>query len=223
MDKRLSPSDAMFLYSESREQMLHVAALMPFTPAPDSPPDLLRGLMDELRGAPPVCSPWNLRLRTPELLWNPLHSWVEEPEVDLEYHVRSSALPSPGDERELGILMSRLHGYRVDLRRPPWEVRFIEGLERGQFAGTSRSLAGIAAPNPSRSLLSASTGAFALNRCRFCNGSLGAQLALREDVLDVPGDDGLVALEQLGHLPERSPGGLAIEADLDARFPSSLW
>jgi diacylglycerol O-acyltransferase / wax synthase len=132
--KRLSPSDAMFLYGESREQMMHVAGLMPFTPAPDSPPDLLRRLMDELRGPPPVCSPWNLKLRTPDLLWNPLQAWVEEPALDLEYHVRRSALPSPGDERELGILVSRLHGYRVDFHRPPWEVHFIEGLERGRFA-----------------------------------------------------------------------------------------
>jgi diacylglycerol O-acyltransferase / wax synthase len=136
--KRLTPSDAMFLYSESREQMMHVAGLMPFTPAPDSPPDLLRGLMDELRGPPPVCSPWNLKLQTPDLLWNPLQGWVEEPNIDLEYHIRRSALPSPGDERELGILVSRLHGYRVDLHRPPWEVHFIEGLERGRFAWYSK-------------------------------------------------------------------------------------
>ncbi len=134
MVKRLTPSDAMFLYSESREQMMHVAGLMPFSPAPDSPPDLLRQLMDELRGSPPVCSPWNLKLATPDLLWNPLQAWVEEPNVDLEYHIRRSALPSPGDERELGILVSRLHGYRVDLHRPPWEVHLIEGLERGRFA-----------------------------------------------------------------------------------------
>src|SRR5262249_10193694 len=44
------------------------------------------------------------------------------------------ALPSPGDERELGILVSRLHGHHVDLHRPPWELHFIEGLERGRFA-----------------------------------------------------------------------------------------
>jgi WS/DGAT/MGAT family acyltransferase len=81
-----------------------------------------------------VLSPWNLKLRTPGLLWNPLQAWVEEPEVDLEYHVRRSALPSPGDERELGVLVSRLHGHHVDLHRPPWEIHLIEGLERGRFA-----------------------------------------------------------------------------------------
>jgi WS/DGAT/MGAT family acyltransferase len=132
--KRLSPSDTMFLYGESREQMMHVAGMMPFTPAPDSPPDYLRQLMNELRAGAPVHPPWNLRLRTPNLLWSPLHSWIEEPSVDIEYHVRRSALPSPGDERELGILVSRLHGHHVDLHRPPWEIHLIEGLERGRFA-----------------------------------------------------------------------------------------
>ena len=123
----------MFLYGESREQMMHVAGMMPFTPARDAPPDQMRSLMDELRGAR-VYAPWNLKLRTPDVLWNPLQHWVEESNVDLEYHVRRSALPSPGDERELGILVSRLHGHHVDFHRPPWEMHLIEGLERGRFA-----------------------------------------------------------------------------------------
>jgi diacylglycerol O-acyltransferase len=132
--KRLTPSDSMFLYGESREQMMHVAGMMPFTPAPDSSPDQLRELMNELRAGTTVHAPWNLKLRTPDLLWNPLQAWTEEPNVDLEYHVRRSALPSPGDERELGILVSRLHGHHVDFHRPPWEMHLIEGLERGRFA-----------------------------------------------------------------------------------------
>jgi WS/DGAT/MGAT family acyltransferase len=132
--KRLSPSDTMFLYGESREQMMHVAGMMPFSPAPDASPDHLRELMNELRAGATVHPPWNLKLRTPDLLWNPLQAWVEEPDVDLEYHVRRSALPSPGDERELGILVSRLHGHHVDFHRPPWEMHLIEGLERGRFA-----------------------------------------------------------------------------------------
>jgi WS/DGAT/MGAT family acyltransferase len=124
----------MFLYGESRETMLHVAGLLPFSPPPDAPPDHLRRLMEEIRAAPTVFRPWNLRLRTPELLLNPLQSWVEEKNLDLEYHVRRSALPSPGDERELGVVVSRLHGHPVDFHRPPWEVHLIEGLERGRFA-----------------------------------------------------------------------------------------
>jgi len=132
--KRLSPSDAMFLYGESREQMFHVAAMMPFTPPPDAKPDHLRDLMDEIRAGAEVHRPWNMKLKSPDFLFNPMQAWVEDPEIDLEYHLRRSALPSPGDERELGILVSRLHGYHVDFHRPPWEAHLIEGLEGGRFA-----------------------------------------------------------------------------------------
>jgi WS/DGAT/MGAT family acyltransferase len=131
--KRLSPSDSMWLYGESREQMMHVAGLMPFAPLPDSHRDALRDLMHEIREAQ-VHRPWNMRLRTPDFLWNPLQAWVETDDVDLEYHVRRSALPSPGDERELGILVSRLHGHHIDFHRPPWEAHLIEGLDQGRFA-----------------------------------------------------------------------------------------
>ncbi len=123
----------MFLYGETRETMFHVAGMMPFTPAPGTPPDHLRDLMDEIRESP-VCSPWNRKLKTPDTLRNPLAAWIEVDDVDREYHVRRSALPTPGDERELGILVSRLHSYPIDFHRPPWEVHLIEGLEGGRFA-----------------------------------------------------------------------------------------
>src|ERR1041385_6143835 len=126
----------MFLYGESREQMFHVAAMMPFSPPSDWRPDHLRQLMDEIRAGDgaQVQRPWNLRLKTPDFLFNPMQAWVDAERIDLDYHLRRSALPSPGDERELGILVSRLHGYHVDFHRPPWEMHLIEGLERGRFA-----------------------------------------------------------------------------------------
>jgi len=133
--KRLSPSDAMFLYGESKEMMFHVAGLLLFTRPSRTHPDHLRHLMDDLReGHPTVHPPWNLRLRTPDLLRNPLQSWVEADDVDLEYHVRRTALPSPGDERELGIVVSRLHGHHIDFHRPPWELHLIENLDHDRFA-----------------------------------------------------------------------------------------
>jgi WS/DGAT/MGAT family acyltransferase len=132
--RKLSMMDAVFLAGESRESMMHVGGLFPFTPAPDAKPGFLRELADELRASPEVVAPWNLRLRTPELLKNPLQSWVEDDAFDMEYHVRRSALPTPGDERELGILVSRLHGIQIDFHRPPWELHIIEGLQGGRFA-----------------------------------------------------------------------------------------
>ncbi len=124
----------MFLVGETREVMFHVAGLMQFTPPPDAPRDYMRSLMDEVRAGVAAHYPWNQRLRTPNLLSNPAQSWIEDPELDLEYHVRRSALPSPGDERELGILVSRLHSYPIDFHHPPWECHLIEGLEDGKFA-----------------------------------------------------------------------------------------
>ena len=58
----------------------------------------------------------------------------EERDIDLDYHVRHSALPHPGGQRELGILVSRLHGHQLDLHRPLWEAHLIEGLEGNRFA-----------------------------------------------------------------------------------------
>lgn len=132
--KRLNPLDWTFLAAETRESMMHVGALMPFSPPADAPPDLLRRLLDEIRAEAKVNPPWNLKLRHPGFLVSPLQSWVEDDKFDVEYHIRRSALPSPGDERELGILVSRLHSHSIDFHRPPWEVHFIEGLEGGRFA-----------------------------------------------------------------------------------------
>ncbi|MEC9365035.1 MAG: wax ester/triacylglycerol synthase family O-acyltransferase [Pseudomonadota bacterium] len=132
--KRLNPLDWTFLAAETRESMMHVGSMMPFSPPPDAPADWLRGLMDEVRTQARAYPPWNLKLRHPNLIAHPLQAWVEDEHFDVEYHVRRSALPAPGDERELGILVSRLHSHAIDFHRPPWEVHFIEGLEGGRFA-----------------------------------------------------------------------------------------
>ena len=135
MSKRLSMMDAMFLAGETRESMMHVGGLLPFTPPEGASPRFLRELADEIRGSTAtVHPPWNLRLRTPSLLRNPLQQWTEDEDFDLDYHVRRSALPSPGDERELGILVSRLHSNQIDFHRPPWELHLIEGLAGGRWA-----------------------------------------------------------------------------------------
>ncbi len=133
-EKRLTPSDAVFLYGETRETMMHVASMLIFSPPNGVRPDFLRKIVEEIKETHDVYPPWNLKLKTPEFLANPFHSWVEDPNVDLDYHIRRSALPAPGDERELGILVSRLHSHEMDFHHPLWEVHLIEGLEGGRFA-----------------------------------------------------------------------------------------
>jgi diacylglycerol O-acyltransferase len=132
--RRLSPPDALFLFTESQETMMHVGSLMPFSLPEGARPDFMRRLTEELRRKRDISAPFNLKLQTPDVLKNPFHAWVQAERIDIDYHVRRSALPSPGDERELGILVSRLHAISMDFHQPPWETHIIEGLERGRFA-----------------------------------------------------------------------------------------
>jgi len=55
--------------------------------------------------------------------------WIEDPDFDLEYHVRHVALPRPGDWRQLCIQAARIFARPLDLTRPPWEFTVIEGLD----------------------------------------------------------------------------------------------
>ena len=138
--KLLTALDRSFLASERRDVMMHVGGLLEFSPAKKgvTTADFMRKLRDELTTATrerhSVDAPWNQKLLYPELLASPLQAWVPDENFDIEYHVRRSALPSPGDERELGALVSRLHGTPIDFHRPPWEAHFIEGLSGGRMA-----------------------------------------------------------------------------------------
>jgi len=131
--KPLNPLDASWLLVESRHTPMHVGGLIPFTLPDDAAPDFLRQLLADFRACERVAAPWNHRLRLPGLK-NLMPVWEEETDIDLEYHVRLSALPKPGGERELGQLIARLHSQPLDLGRPPWECEFIEGLEGRRFA-----------------------------------------------------------------------------------------
>ena len=118
---------------ETNETLMHVASMLHFTLPPDAGPEYLPDLVAALR-ASPIEPPWNLRLQTRMLMRQPVHRWVTDREFDIDYHVRHSALPSPGGERELGVLVSRLHSNPLDFRRPPWELHLIEGLSGNRFA-----------------------------------------------------------------------------------------
>ena len=132
--RRLAPADAMFVYGETREAPQHVGLLQRFTPPADAGHDHLRTTFETLRREVPVAAPWDRKLATPWLPFSPVHYWVPDTSFDLDYHVRRTAVPAPGDERELGILIARLHASPLDLTKPPWEVHVVEGLEGGAFA-----------------------------------------------------------------------------------------
>jgi len=133
--KRLGTLDASWLAVESEDTPMHVATLQIFS-LPDGAPDtFLRDMVNRMKETGDVAEPWNSKLAWSGFLGRLLApSWKTDKDIDLDYHVRHSALPRPGGERELGILVSRLHSNPLDFDRPLWECHVIEGLENNRFA-----------------------------------------------------------------------------------------
>ncbi len=132
-------TDAMFLLGERREHPMHVGGLQIFT-LPEGADrsflvDLYRHAVDV--SADQIHPLFQRRAHRP-LASLGQWSWTHDDDVDLEYHVRHSALPQPGRVRELLVLASRLHGTLLDRNRPLWEGHLIEGLEGGRFAVYSK-------------------------------------------------------------------------------------
>jgi WS/DGAT/MGAT family acyltransferase len=132
--KQVPPLDAAWLALESRDTPMHVGGLFEFTLPDDAPPDYLSREIERMRESRKIPPPWSMKLVEAPVIGNRLPLMREDRDIDLDYHVRHSALPNPGGQRELGVLVSRLHSHQLDLHRPLWEVHLIEGLEGDRFA-----------------------------------------------------------------------------------------
>jgi diacylglycerol O-acyltransferase / wax synthase len=129
----MAVTDSMFLLAESREHPTHVAGLQLFRLPEDAGPDYVSGFYQALLARTEISSGMRRRpYRSPATLgqW----AWTEDRDIELDYHVRLSALPSPGRVRELLALVSRLHGTLLDRHRPLWEFHLVEGLSDRRFA-----------------------------------------------------------------------------------------
>lgn len=134
-NKKLTMIDTAFLLGENRETPMHVGGIHLFTlPEGADEQEFLHGLAANLRSDEMLQTPFGDRLKMGRLgLAGPVY-WEREKSLDLDYHIRHSALPKPGRYRELFALASRLHGTLLDRNRPLWEMHLIEGLQNRQFA-----------------------------------------------------------------------------------------
>lgn len=126
-------TDSMFLLAESREHPMHVGGLQLFKKPDGAGEDYVESLYRDLLEGQEVRRLFRRKPMTPV---NSLGQWMwsEDNQLDLDYHVRRSALPTPGRVRELLELTSRWHSTLLDRHRPLWEVHFVEGLSDGRFA-----------------------------------------------------------------------------------------
>ncbi len=135
--QRLTGLDAGFLYMETPATVMHVASLMVLDPstAPGgfSWESFRQVYQDRLHLAPPF------RRRLVEVPFGLHHPvWIEDPDFDLDWHLRRIEAPAPGGMRELTELVSRLVAIPLDRTRPLWEVWLVEGLEGGRVAMLSK-------------------------------------------------------------------------------------
>ncbi len=127
--RQLSGTDSLFLRLERGNQYMHVAGLGIYDPstAPEGRvrfKDVLRFFEARLDSLPL----FRRRLVTVPLgLDRPY--WIEDPDIDVEFHVRHIALPHPGDWRQLCIQVARIHSRPLDRSKPLWEAYVIEGLD----------------------------------------------------------------------------------------------
>ncbi|MEE2031206.1 WS/DGAT/MGAT family O-acyltransferase [Rhodococcus chondri] len=128
----IPPLDAMFLASETREHPMHVGGLQIFRLPEGAPADYVQTLHQRLLDCRELAPMYRRKPSWPGAL--SAVRWTDDEDVDLEYHVRHSALPRPGRVRELLALVSRLHGSLLDRHRPLWEFHLIEGLDDNRFA-----------------------------------------------------------------------------------------
>ena len=127
--QQLSAQDASFIYTETPNAPMHVASINIYDPS-TAPGHLVtfKGILAMIEARLHLAPLMRRRLvRVPMDLDHPY--WVEDPEFDLEFHVRHIALPKPGDWRQFMIQCARLMARPLDLNRPLWEVYVIEGLD----------------------------------------------------------------------------------------------
>lgn len=138
--RQLQGMDASFVALETRNSPMHIGSVLIYNPQ-TAPGGFVRfkDILSFFESRMQLSRTIRQRLvRVPFDLDYPY--WIEDPDFDLEYHVRHLALPKPGDWRQLMIQAARIFARPLDLERPPWEFTVVEGLDnipgvaKGSFA-----------------------------------------------------------------------------------------
>ena len=127
--EQLQGMDASFVALETRNSPMHIGSILIYDPS-TAPGGFVRfkDILGFYESRMKLSKTMRQRLvKVPLSIDYPY--WIEDPEFDLEYHVRHVALPKPGDWRQLCIQAARIFARPLDLTRPPWEFTVVEGLD----------------------------------------------------------------------------------------------
>ena len=131
--EQLSGLDGGFLAMETRSVFGHVGSVCIVDAGGARSPLTLEHFTRTIEARLPLVPLFRRRLVTVPLgLDHPY--WIEDPDFDIEFHVRELAVPSPGDDAQLSDQVARLHARPLDRSRPLWEIYLITGLRGGRAA-----------------------------------------------------------------------------------------
>jgi diacylglycerol O-acyltransferase / wax synthase len=126
---RLTAVDASFLTNEKSNAHMHVGALLIF----EGPPPKYTDLVEHVRSRLALVPRFRQKLVVPPLeMGRPF--WADDVNFNLTYHIRHTALPSPGGEAQLKRLTARIFSQQLDRSKPLWELWLAQGLDRDRFA-----------------------------------------------------------------------------------------
>lgn len=135
--QRLTGLDATFLYMETPSIHMHVASTAIFDPSTVPGGYSFEKVKELVEERLPLLPPFRRRVKPiPFELHHPL--WLEDPNFDLDYHVRRAALPAPGGPQELAEFAAEAFSRPLDRNRPLWEMYVVEGLENGHIATVTK-------------------------------------------------------------------------------------
>src|SRR3954454_15224108 len=127
--QRLSSQDASFLHLEDAVSHMHIGSVAIF----EGPPAACDELTGHVRSKLPDVPRSRQRIHfLPLALGRPV--WVDDPHFNLGYHLRRTALPEPGGDDELRLLIGRVMSQQLDRDKPLWEMWMIEGLGKNRWA-----------------------------------------------------------------------------------------
>ena len=127
--QRLSPIDVSFLDQEKEGSHMHVGAVMVFEGPPPPHEDVRAHIESRLHLVPR----YRQKLAFPRFeMGRPV--WVDDPQFNIDYHLRNTALPAPGSVEQLRLLTGRIFSQRLDRTKPLWELWLVQGLEDNRFA-----------------------------------------------------------------------------------------
>jgi WS/DGAT/MGAT family acyltransferase len=131
--QQLSGLDASFLTMETSTTFGHVGGVSIFEPDRSGRTIEFEHVRQLIAERLPLLPPYTKRLvEVPLGLDRPY--WIEDPDFDLDFHVREIGLPPPGTREQLADQVARIHSRPLDRSRPLWEMYFIDGLEGGAVA-----------------------------------------------------------------------------------------